>query len=866
MRDEVSSLFREVADLAPSDRSRYFEQHHVPSDLRAEIESLLRFDASDAPVLHLIASTAEDLLDSRETAAKEVRCGPYRLLRLLGRGGTGDVFLAERVDGHVAQQVAIKVLRQRSLPGFQARFLQERQILASLQHPGIARLLDAGETADGRLYLALDYIDGVAIDKYCEGLDLPATLRVFLSVCDAVAYAHRNLIIHRDLKPSNILVRASGEPTLLDFGIAKILDAAGDDTRTQERLMTPDYASPEQLRGAAHSTATDIYSLGVVLYRILTGRLPGDNSKPALPRDLEFILAKALRKEPEERYSSVEAMADDVRAFLEWRPIRARSGDAWYRTRKFLRRYRTVVSAAALTIASLSVGLFIANRQRAMAEARFQQLRTLSAKVFDLDDRIKQLPGATDARHQLVSMSLDYLERLSASAQGDLDLARELGAAYMRVAQIQGVPTAFNLGEVDKAEQSLVKADRFIDLVLASRPTDPTALDLSAGIAQDQMILADSQRRTADVKTDATKVIDRLGRLLATGHASPDQRNDAARSYVNVALAYLNLHLYEDGRVYARKSIEASVGLPAESRYRSAGLSLIGSSLRSQGRLEEALAALREAHQIASGPIFASATERAFDLYGILLREARTLGQLDGVSLGRTDEAIATYQQAVDLMEDEASRDPRDQNARDRLATCSREMAELLADRDPERSLSLFDLGVRRLRETTNNLRARRREAQALAESSYPLRSLHRVAESKQRIDAAFALLRETKDYPAQRISPGINPDSEVAAVLRAQADYESAAGDRRAAIDIDERLLAAMQAATPDPLANLEDAAKLSAMYRSLADACRHGGDAEKAASIDQRRRSLWQQWDGKLPHHEFIRRQLANSPPAAR
>jgi tRNA A-37 threonylcarbamoyl transferase component Bud32/tetratricopeptide (TPR) repeat protein len=882
MRDEVSAIFRDVADRTPAERTRYFEQYQVTPDLQAEVESLLAFDASDAPVMRLIAATAEEVLDSDGTPAEGSRCGPYRLMRLLGRGGTGDVFLAERVDGQVDQRVAIKLLRQRAFhqalrPSFQSRFLQERQILATLQHPGIARLLDAGETPEGRLYLALDYIDGSPIDQYAARLDLTGKLRLFLQVCDAVAYAHRNLIIHRDLKPSNILVSADGEPTLLDFGIAKILDAATmDQTRTQERVLTPEYASPEQIRGAAQSTATDIYSLGAVLYELLTGQsphafatrspegidaaictidpAPASRLDPEVPRDLDYVLAKALRKEPEDRYSSVESMADDIRAFLEWRPVRARSGNAWYRTRKFMRRHRAVVSATMLTIAGLSVGLFIANRQRMIAEERFQQLRALSAQVFDLDARIRQLPGATEARHQLVSMSLEYLERLGASAHGDLDLAREIGAAYMRVARIQGVPTALNLGEVDKAGQSLEKADRFIDLVLASRPDDAAALDLSAGIAQDRMILAESQGRRDEGTKHAAKAAERLGRLLGSRQATPDQRYDAARYYANLALADINLHRYDEGQQYARQSIDAGRGLPSEQRLRAAGLSLIGSALRSQGRLDEALDALTQARHIAEGPIFASAVERAFDLYGILLREARTLGQDAGVSLGRTDDAIVVYQQCVDLMEDQASKDPRDQNARDRLATCSRELADLLEDKDPERSLAAFDLGIRRLREVPNNVRARRREAQALAESSYPLRRLHRLPEARQRIDAAFALLRDTHDYPATRLEP----DSEVVSALRAQADDRADTGDPAAAVDIYEHLLDAMTAARgADPLNNLEDATKLSSLYAHLAGVYRRAGDAAKAEAMEDKRQALWRQWDDKLPHNAFIQRQ---------
>ncbi len=878
MQDEVSLLFREVADLDSAERARYFEQHEVPLEMQAEVESLLRFDSSDAPLVDLIAVTAEEVLEFAETAKEGLRCGPYQLVRLLGRGGTGEVFLAERVDGQIEQRVAIKLLRQGAplRPSFQSRFLQERQILASLQHPGIAHLLDAGETPAGRLYLALDYIDGVPIDEYSQKLDLTGKLQLFLKVCEAVSYAHRNLIVHRDLKPSNILVSTQGEPKLLDFGIAKILDATTDQTRTQDRLLTPEYASPEQVRGTAQTTATDVYSLGAVFYRILTGQSPhvfsgrapeaidavicstepiaASRVNPELPKDLDYILARALRKEPEERYSSVEAMADDVRAFLEWRPIRARSGNVWYRTRKFMRRYRVVVAAAALTIAGLSGGLYIANRQRIIAQERFQQVHLLSAKVFDLDAKFKMLPGATEARHELVSMSLDYLERLGSSAHGDLDLAQEIGAAYMRVARIQGVPTESNLGDAAKADASLIKAGQFIDVVLQSRKASREALILAAGIAQDRMILAGSQGYKSEAREHAREAVERLDQLFHLGNVTPGERGDAAVYHANIAVGYNNQHLYEQARQYARKSAEAAVSLPSEARMRAASLSLIGSSLRSEGRLEEALQNLREARDVAERASFPVPAERALDLYGILLREARTLGQDGGVSLGRTEEAIPVYREAVDLMEERASKDPRDQSARDRLATCSRELAELLEKKDPQGSLDMFDRGLRRLREVKNNLRARRREAQMLAESSYALRSMGRVPEARRRIDAAFVLLRETKDYPAARI----NPDGEVASALRAQGDFEVQAGDRKAAVAIYERLFAAIMAWKPDTAGDLQDASQVSMLYSGMSDAYRRAGEAAKASALDQHRMDLWRQWDLKLPRNEFVQRQL--------
>jgi tetratricopeptide (TPR) repeat protein len=302
--------------------------------------------------------------------------------------------------------------------------------------------------------------------------------------------------------------------------------------------------------------------------------------------------------------------------------------------------------------------------------------------------------------------------------------------------------------------------------------------------------------------------------------------------------------------------MELGAALPQEAKIRAGALSLIGSSLRSEGRLEEALEALQQARQVAERADYANPTERAMDMYAILLREGRTLGQDGGVSLGRISEAIAVYQKAVDLMEEQSSKDPREQNARDRLALCSRELAELLVAIDPEQSLAFFNLGIQRSREVKNNIRARRREAQALAESSYALRRLGRVAESRKRIDEAFALLRKTKDYPSENISA----DGEVVAALRAQADYEAQVGDRRRAAEINERLLTSMMTASLVPLDDLSDATRLSTMYRNRAVAYRRAGESAKADEIDIRRLELWRRWDVKLPRNGFVQRQLVS------
>jgi serine/threonine-protein kinase len=305
----------------------------------------------------------------------------------------GAVYTAERVDGEIAQRVALKLLPSGSNdPRLRQRFLAERQILAALSHPNIARLLDAGHREDGQPYLAMEYVEGKPIDAYAAGLDLRRKIALFLKVCHAVEYLHANLLVHSDLKPANILVNAAGEPKLLDFGIAKTLHSDAGSGAEGMRMLTPEYASPEQVAGGPVTTATDIYSLGAVLYKLLTGSSPhrfenepaeaivsaicgGRISPPSallerLRGDLEAILIKALRTEPRERYATIAQLVEDLENFLQSRPIRARERDVWYRTRKFLGRNRLPAMAAAFAVASLATGLTIALRERAGARRR----------------------------------------------------------------------------------------------------------------------------------------------------------------------------------------------------------------------------------------------------------------------------------------------------------------------------------------------------------------------------------------------------------------------------------------------------------------------------------------------------------------
>jgi serine/threonine protein kinase len=876
MNDRVRLLFHELVDLPPGERHRFIAERQIALELRTELESLLSFDSPEGRHLTVcVSGAAEEVLDS--VAGTDVRaCGPYRLLQPLGRGGMGAVYLGERTDGEIQQTVAVKLLSAEGhRPGWRDRFLKERQLLASLNHPSIVHAIDAGRTADGRPYLVMEYVEGVSIDVRAATMDTRERLLLFLKVCEGVSHAHRRLVIHRDLKPSNILVDASGQPKLLDFGIARILDDTGDATGTSDRLLTPNYASPEQLRGAIQTTATDVYSLGAVLYKMLTGRSPHESDTHAsqvvdliagikeiaapsslnrkLPTDLDYILGKALRLEPDDRYASIDAFAGDIRAFLESRPIEARSGGAWYHTRKFLRRYWVPVVAAMSVIASLSAGLYIANGERLVAEQRFRQLRQLSNKVFDLDKTIRDLPGSTQARQSLVSASLEYLQGLADAARGDLDLAREIGQGYWRTGRIQGVPVELNLGERAEAEASLKKAAEFVQRVLVARPKDRNALYLSALIANDRMILAQQEYRYADALAHAHESAGRLDAFLRLGDAQQFERTEAASRYGNIAIAHLRMRLYEEAIPFARREQEIAEAMP--SGRIPANLELISeiNALR-QGDLDRALQIFQETRKAAEKGVYPSETMRLNELYGDFIREGLILGGDGEVNLDRPADAIHALQGALDLAEEASRKDPHDATSRTHAANAGIALADILRHRDPQGALDEYDTALRRLSEIRHSLPAQRYRALALANSSYPLRSLDRGSEAGQRIDAALAILTETKDYPAEQYYF----DSPIYTVLCASADQEADVGRTRRAIEIDEQLIAKVMEANSPTRIDFEDAPRASHLYQTLAHLYELSGDLAKADAMQARRVELWQNLDRRFPNNIFVRRQI--------
>lgn len=604
---KLKEPFYTALGLSPEARSAYLEKHFADDpQSRAELEALLQAHEKAGEFIEL--PVFEKLLPRStpkpEPLTEASTLGPYRLLRELGRGGMGVVYLAVRDDEVVKKQVALKVIQGgMAKESIARRFRTERQALATLEHPNIARFLDGGFTDDGRPYYVMEYVAGEPIHRFCDchRLTLRQRLELFRQVCAAVHYAHQNLIVHRDLKPDNILVTPAGIPKLLDFGIAKILKPELFPqtlmvTKERWQLMTPAYASPEQVRGDAITTASDVYSLGVLLYELLSGHRPyrfksrtpreiervicehepekpstavarGEKTRPddtratvtpetghktrqeppeklrrRLTGDLDNIVMMAMRKEPERRYASVEQFSEDVRRHLAGLPVMARRSTLTYQSFKFISRHRRGVFAAALIFLILVAGVAstawqakVAKAQRQKAEQRFNDVRKLAnALIFEIHDAITDLPGSTSARRLLVSRALHYLDVLANESKDDPSLQLELAWTYKKIADVQGNPNNANLGDLSGALESYHKG---VALAEEQTAVDPHSLEALRAQAVIYEKLSDVQSWSGDLPNaiaSSQKSLETFNELAAI-----DPKN--RKSKQSLAISHLKL-------------------------------------------------------------------------------------------------------------------------------------------------------------------------------------------------------------------------------------------------------------------------------------------------------------------------------------
>ena len=683
----VEELFFAAADLHGPARTEFLEQAcGSDSELRREAESLLDTDTLPCDSISvLIESAATSLLES--DVMEGVRLGSWRIIREIGRGGMGAVYLAGRADDQFDKQAAIKLVKRGiDTDSVLNRFRRERRILAGLDHPNIARLIDGGTSTDGRPYFVMEFIEGIPIHQFCEQRKLTARARceLFRKVCEPVSFAHRQLVIHRDLKPANILVTADGVPKLLDFGIARLLTPdRGESTSGEGTVeltmsvgvpLTPAYASPEQVRGEPVNTTSDVFSLGAILAKLLTGQQQRD-------RDLDKIVQMATHADPARRYQSVDHFSEDLRRYLTGLPVMAQDDSLAYRFGKFMHRNRLSVLVSGLILLTLIAGigavLWEARQtriQRQRAEARLGELVEMANRtLFRVDGSIERIPGATQARRDMVRGTLDYLDRLNAETSNDERVLSALASAYARLARIEGNPLQPNLGDLQGSEQSYRKAAKILDALIAARPDDTSLrlarADCSKGLAE---VLDTSGRRDAAVIQCHTGLL-HTSRILEHDPRNLAARKSAVALHLTSIAANRNGNHLKEARAEALEQLGQTTQMATEYPQDTdcilnlaSALSQLGSMFTSEGQVAEGLVwfrksvALRE-QVFALHPNDVAVQRDLMIAYGHV---GDSMGSPFLLNTGDPHGAMVWYEKAARIAQAMAASDPSDTQAR----------------------------------------------------------------------------------------------------------------------------------------------------------------------------------------------------------
>jgi eukaryotic-like serine/threonine-protein kinase len=684
---QIQSLFEQLIDTGTGERSaRLASACGDDLELRSSVESLLKSDGRrDDVLLQAIGEAAESLLEDHRDRLIGTRVGPYRVVSILGHGGMSTVYRGERDDAQYQQTVAIKVLQHATLhPRLRSRLHSERHILATLDHPSIARLIDSGDLEDGTPYLVMEHVDGESIDSYCDSrtLFVRERLELFVKVCAAVQYAHRNLVVHRDIKPSNIFVTAEDTPKLLDFGIAKLLAPESLShtlpvTRLQERILTPENAAPEQVLGRPITTATDIYALGVLLYQLLTGRSPyrllsysqlqmeraicmDDPVRPSqmvisklsgekdtdrsrlsdrrglspqrlrarLSGDLDAIVAMAMRKEPDRRYPSVEALADDLNRHLLGQPVRARQGDWRYNTAKFLRRH--LLAAGSIAAAFLGLALFagvmfwdnhrieLAREATAQERDRAQQVSAFLVDVFSQADPFNAQGKEATAQDLLDRGAQKISGNLSLQPEVRAQLLESIGLAYRRQGLSErAIPLFEQAVAIRRQERPLDNGRVAVALAnLARGLTDAGHLISAEADLQQAVDLSESGGKSRSVET--ADILVQFGSFALDAKSDPDRASQLFGKALNIyrsAIGSQNLQVaatlngladaavwksdYPLAEHYEREALSIFQETVSRNHPDNAvALATLGSILTQRGKYVEAEQMLNEALQI----------------------------------------------------------------------------------------------------------------------------------------------------------------------------------------------------------------------------------------------------------------------------
>ena len=734
----VAELFAAAIELEEADHAEFLKQNCDDEELRLQVELLLKSH-------HQIQSNgfldrpALDLAASQSTLVEPSRIGQlfgrYRLQALLGEGGMGVVYRAE--DTLLHREVAIKIIKHGFETGsFLRRFQSERQILANLTHPNIAQLLDVGTTAEGIPFIVLEYVVGEPITSYArkERLKIAERLKLFRAVCAAVQHAHQNLVIHRDLKPGNILVTSSGQPKLLDFGIAKLLDSTQlEEPATVLGVMTPEYASPEQIKGETLTTTSDVYSLGVLLFELVTDRLPyrvksrrpdelaraiceGEVEKPStvtrrarrdrrrtrepapqseevsqpvwnqhktLRGDIDNIVLKAMHKQPERRYPSASQLSEDLRRHLEGMPVSARRDTLRYRSVKFIKRHKLAAVATCLFALTIAAGIAAtmlearrARRQEARAERRFNDVRRLANSfMFEFHDAIKDVPGTLAARQLLIRNAVEYLDGLAKEAADDPSLQSELAIAYERIGDV-----TFDV------EQALSSHRKAMALNESLTRADPRNLTYRKQLFDNYASVADLLKQkgeTAGHVEYSRKALATAESLMADSPNDAGYREAVVSAYSSLGFALVQIGQTDEAVKDMQKAVEIKRAMVQSDPTNQEGRrelaladSYLAYALASKGDFQAALQYVRENLEITDDILAHEPGNARYqrDEWAALLKKGKYL-----LKVGYATEGLDCSRRALTYIERLSQADPADKGHRHALAITHLTVGDALA-------------------------------------------------------------------------------------------------------------------------------------------------------------------------------------------
>ena len=735
-------LFAEAVDRDQNGRDDWLKARSEGNDaLLTRVKKLLAADAVSETVLDSHAATLAGGSGLSVAVLPPSQVGVYQLTELIGSGGMGSVYRAQRNDGLFEQAVAIKFIRPRSGRVLLAPFMDaERRLLARMTHPGIARILDGGTTDNGLHYLVMELVDGEPLDLYIEkhSPDLRVRVDLMRAVCDAVAHAHQNLVLHCDIKPANILVTAQGQPKLIDFGVAR----GQDDGDTRAQGFTQAYTSPQRLAGEPAVVADDVFALGVVLRGVL-----GD-----VPDDLQAVVDKAGAKPREDRFSSVDTLRDDLSRWLEQRPVVAMGGNWRYAAAKFLHRHPWRVLSAGLATFGIMGALIVisvlytrADAARRDAELRFSEVRALANfMLFDLDTSLEAIPGTTRARRELVGRSQQYLDTLAASARDNDGLRAEVARGLTRLGEVQGVPGRAHVGEPAAAKASLERAEA---MLLALAKDKPEAWPLQRDLGRAQYLLALAYGGIDnDVRRQLTKAQEAEQHILAA-LAQVNRAVPSAAELADVELLLLGVRLVQaDSLKYNNDHVAAAALQSSE-----------------EARMQALPQAVKAAMQ------FEYHSARAVMLLGDSFWYQH-----------KFDQAAAAYRRATERMEHGLVRSPNDRRLLNGALQGYWNLSGAMLDVNapPSEALAVIDKGVtigeRLLSLDPDNVDAIRMHGIVINQRALILGKLGRYGEAIQLVEARLA----SSESRVKRASDDAERARDPIVILRSLAELYAASGD----------------------------------------------------------------------------------------